>query len=76
MLLGVLEPFRGRGYEIALYTTVTLTGMELGFPESEMSIVAESNAPMLKALSRIPTERHRTYRVFTKRLSDPSDTVG
>jgi ribosomal protein S18 acetylase RimI-like enzyme len=76
MLLGVLEPFRGRGYEIALYTTVALTGMELGFLESEMSIVAENNAPMLKALSRIPTDRYRIYRVFTKRLPDSSHAVG
>jgi len=68
MLLGVLPPHRGRGYEIVLYTEVIFRAIELGYPEAEMSVVEEGNVTMSKAFSRFPCERYRTYRIFAKRL--------
>jgi GNAT superfamily N-acetyltransferase len=68
MLLGVLPPHRGRGYEIVLYTEVIFRAIELGYPGAEMSLVEEGNVAMSKAFSRFPCERYRTYRIFRKRL--------
>ena len=68
ILMGVLEDYRGRGIENALYMTVAKNGMELGFRELEMSLVVETNVPMVKIMEKLPVEIYKTYRLFNKDL--------
>jgi hypothetical protein len=66
--MGVLEEYRGRGIENALYMTVAKNGLDLGFRELEMSLVVESNTPMVRIMEKLPVEIYKTYRLFAKKL--------
>lgn len=69
MLMGVLEEYRNRGYEVAFYVQTIRRGLELGMVECEVSNIVESNEPMLKSLENLPTERYKTYRTYQKTLT-------
>jgi GNAT superfamily N-acetyltransferase len=68
ILMGVLEEYRGRGIENALYMTVAKNGLDMGFRELEMSLVVESNTPMVRIMEKLPVDIYKTYRLFTKKL--------
>jgi GNAT superfamily N-acetyltransferase len=68
ILMGILEEYRGRGIENALYMTVAKNGLDLGFRELEMSLVVESNIPMVRIMEKLPVEIYKTYRLYTKKL--------
>jgi GNAT superfamily N-acetyltransferase len=68
ILMGVLEEYRGRGIENALYMNVAKNGMEMGFRELEMSLVVETNVPMVKIMEKLPVKIYKTYRLFSKSL--------
>lgn len=70
VLMGVLEEYRGRGIEVALYTHVIKEGLRKGFQEVEMSMVVESNTPMISSVERLPVERYRTWRIYRKDLCE------
>jgi GNAT superfamily N-acetyltransferase len=69
VLMGVLEGFRGRGLEAALYHQVISEGIRLGFREIEMSQIVETNAAMLGSIGRLPVERSKTWRIYGKDLT-------
>jgi GNAT superfamily N-acetyltransferase len=68
LLMGVLPRHRGRGYEVAMYVHVIRKAAELGFDEAEMSLIVESNAPMIKSIENLSSRRCKTVRIFTKSL--------
>jgi hypothetical protein len=68
MLMGVLERYRNRGYEVAFYVQTIRKGIEMGMVECEVSNIVETNEPMLKSLANLPTERHKVYRIYEKSL--------
>ena len=68
-LSGVLEQYRGRGVEIALFMTVAQKGYEMGFDEMEMSLIVEDNEPMINSLKYFPVKVEKTYRIFKKPLA-------
>jgi ribosomal protein S18 acetylase RimI-like enzyme len=68
VMVGVLEEYRNRGYEVAFYTRALQRGIELGFRECEISNIVETNEPMLRSLEHLPAERYKTYRTYTKKL--------
>jgi GNAT superfamily N-acetyltransferase len=70
VLMGVLEEHRGQGIEVALYTHVIEEGLRRGVQEVEMSMIVESNEPMLSSLERLPVERYRTWRIYQKDISE------
>jgi GNAT superfamily N-acetyltransferase len=70
VLMGVLEEYRRQGIEIALYTHVIEEGLRRGVDEVEMSMIVESNEPMISSLVRMPVERYRTWRIYRKDLSE------
>ena len=69
ILMGVLEEFRHQGIEIALYARVIEEGLRRGFREVEMSLVVESNDPMISSIERMPAELYRTWRIFRKEIA-------
>jgi len=66
ILMGVLEEYRGQGIEAALYAHVVQEGLQRGFTEVEMSMIVETNDPMLHSIERLPVEKYRTWRVYRK----------
>ncbi len=68
-LSGVLEEYRGRGIEIAMFMTAAQKGYEMAFDEMEMSLVVEDNEPMIKSLNYFPVKIAKTYRIFRKDLA-------
>jgi GNAT superfamily N-acetyltransferase len=69
VLMGVREEYRRQGIELALYARVIEQGMALGFQEAEMSLIVESNEPMISSVERLPVERYRTWRIYRKGLA-------
>jgi GNAT superfamily N-acetyltransferase len=69
ILMGVLEEYRHQGFEIALYARVIEEGLRRGFREVEMSLVVESNDPMISSIERLPVELYRKWRIFKKEIA-------
>jgi GNAT superfamily N-acetyltransferase len=70
VLMGVLEEHRGQGMEVALYTHVIAEGLKRGFSEVEMSLIVETNDPMMRSIQRLPVEKYRTWRVYRKETAE------
>jgi GNAT superfamily N-acetyltransferase len=68
VLMGVLEEYRRQGIEVALYAHVIQEGLRNGFQEVEMSLIVESNDPMIRSIQRLPAERYRTWRIYRRDL--------
>ncbi len=68
VLMGVLEEYRHQGIEVAMYAHVIEEGLRLGFEECEMSMIVETNEPMINSAERMPVERYRTWRIYKKEL--------
>jgi GNAT superfamily N-acetyltransferase len=68
ILMGVLEEYRRQGLEVAMYAHVIEEGIRRGFQEAEMSMIVESNEPMINSIQRMPVERYRTWRIYRKDL--------
>lgn len=64
LIMGVLEDYRMRGVDAALYARSLAAGMAKGYTWGEMSWILESNRPMIRVLERLGTERYKTYRVY------------
>jgi len=70
ILMGVLEEYRRQGLEVAMYAHVIEEGLKRGFTEAEMSMIVETNEPMIASIQRMPVERYRTWRIYRKELSE------
>ncbi len=68
ILMGVLEEHRNIGVHVALIGTVIENALRLGFTEAELSLVVETNEPMLSVFKTVRAERSKTYRIYTKEL--------
>lgn len=68
-VMGVLDAHRNRGYEFAMVMNVLERSIQMHFQEAEMSLIVETNEPMLKTMERLAVERYKTYRIFHKDLA-------
>jgi GNAT superfamily N-acetyltransferase len=66
ILMGVLEEYRNKGLEAAMYVSVIEEAVKRGLNECEMSNIVETNKPMLKSLQHMDVERYKTYRIYIK----------
>jgi len=66
-VLGVLEPYRNRGIDIALYVkSMELGYNKSGYREAELSWILESNSMMTKILVHLGMTLYKTYRMYDK----------
>lgn len=65
-VLGVLEPYRNRGIDIALYVESMDLGYNKGYRDAELSWVLESNVMMTKILEHLGMKHYKTYRMYDK----------
>ena len=69
ILMGMLEEFRGKGYELPFYVHLAEHCNEYGFNEGELSQVVESNSGLMRTLEKIPDlTRYKTYRIYQKAI--------
>lgn len=68
ILLGILDKYRNRGVDAALYYETFQRGFESGYFSGEMSWILEDNYPMRNALEKFGAEIYKTYRIYQQPL--------
>ncbi|OQY26245.1 MAG: hypothetical protein B6I34_00025 [Anaerolineaceae bacterium 4572_32.1] len=68
LILGVLEPYRGKGIDALLYYETALAALPKGYKNAEMSWILETNDPMNRAIKFLGGEVYKTYRIYEKPL--------
>ena len=68
LALGVLEPFRNRGIDIAMYYQTFKNGLEHGYHSGEFSWILEDNYAMRNALEKFGARPTKTYRIYERDL--------
>lgn len=70
--MGVLKEYRNRGIDIAFYLNTIEKGRQMGYNESECSLIVESNHRMINALSHLSAEPYKTFRFYQKSITSLS----
>ena len=68
--MGVLKEHRHRGLDIVFYLNTIEKGREMGYEDSECSIIVETNQRMIGALKDLNAEQYKTYRFYEKNLQE------
>jgi hypothetical protein len=68
MVLGVLEPHRGRGVDALMIYETARVGLGKGYEWAEMGWVLETNDMMIRGAEMMRGERYKTYRIYQKPL--------
>jgi GNAT superfamily N-acetyltransferase len=68
VILGVLDEYRRRGYDMAMIQKIIENGRALGYNDSDCSLIVETNARMMGGLEAIDAKRYKTYRIFKKEI--------
>jgi GNAT superfamily N-acetyltransferase len=64
LILGLLEPHRGKGIDTLLYMAIIRNGLERGITRGEMSWILEDNHKMNAAIERMGARLYRRYRLY------------
>jgi GNAT superfamily N-acetyltransferase len=70
LILGVLEPYRGKGIDALLYYETAMAALPKGYRSAEMSWILETNEAMNRASRFLGGEVYKTYRIYQKSLSE------
>ncbi len=68
VLLGVLEPYRGRGIDALLIHETAQTALKKGYTWGEMSWILENNDMMNRGIEMMQAHVYKTYRIYQKAL--------
>jgi GNAT superfamily N-acetyltransferase len=68
VLLGVLEPHRGRGIDALLFYETAQAALPKGYTQGEMSWILETNDMMNRSIEMMGAEVYKTYRIYQKPL--------
>lgn len=68
LILGVLEPYRGRGVDSLLYYETAMAALPKGYEDAEMSWILETNDPINRAAQFLGGRVYKTYRIYEKPL--------
>lgn len=66
--MGVLKEHRHRGLDVLFYLNTVERGVQMGYTESECSIIVETNTRMIGALEDLEAKRYKTYRFYEKEI--------
>jgi hypothetical protein len=67
MLLGVVEEYRTKGFDILFYYYTIVKGLERGYKEAELSWISEDNTVLISIVEKIGAKRYKTYRMYEKK---------
>jgi len=68
VLLGVLEPHRGRGIDALLIYETAQASLKKGYTWGEMSWILETNDMMNRGIEMMQAHVYKTYRIYQKPL--------
>ncbi len=68
LILGVLEPYRGKGIDALLYYETVMAALPKGYKNIEMSWILETNDSMNRVIQFLGGEVYKTYRIYEKPL--------
>jgi GNAT superfamily N-acetyltransferase len=68
VLLGVLEPYRGRGIDALLMYETAKAALPKGYKWGEMSWILENNDMMNRNIAMMGCKVYKTYRIYQKPL--------
>ncbi len=68
LVLGVVEPYRGRGIDALLYYETALAAARRGYKWAEASWILENNDMMNRALAMMGGKVYKTYRIYERPL--------
>jgi hypothetical protein len=66
IIMGFLEPYRVRGYDMALAYEALSRALVQGYEACDCSQIVESNHRLVQALDMFGGERYRTFRIYRK----------
>jgi len=64
LVMGVLEEFRHQGFDAVFYRKTFEQGIKKGYKTAEMSLINETNIPMMKILEKLGAKIYKTYRMY------------
>ncbi len=70
VLLGVKEEFRKKGIEAVFFARFIEAGIEMKIDFAEASWILENNVMMRQAAENLNGTKYKTYRIYTKTLSN------
>lgn len=68
LIMGVLEPYRGRGVDMVMIHMLATEGLRKGYRRAELSQILESNLPMIRVAEGVGGRRYKTHRMYEKRI--------
>ena len=68
LIMGVLEPYRGRGVDMVMIHMLVTEGLRKGYRRAELSQVLEGNVPMIHVAEAVGGRRYKTHRMYEKRV--------
>lgn len=74
-LMGVKEPFRGKGVDVAMYAAVMDAVIKAGYPHADTGWVLEINKDMISITENAGGAKYKTFRYFDKALADSPAAV-
>ena len=68
VIMGVLDQYRRRGYDMYLIKKTIDNGLAMGFDGSDCSLIVENNTRMIEGLDAIGAKNYKTYRIYKKEI--------
>ena len=68
VLMGVKPEYRGKKINAVLVLKTIENGINLGFKDSDCSLIVETNDKMIKSLEPWNAERYKTYRIYERAI--------
>lgn len=71
LIMGFLEPYRARGYDLAIAYESLRRAQEQGYELCDCSQIVEDNDRLVKGLEVLGAERYKTFRIYRKAIDVP-----
>ena len=68
IIMGVLPEHRGQKIDDVFYLKTIEDGVNMGFTESDCSLIVETNKKMIGALKPLKADCYKTYRIYERRI--------
>lgn len=63
--MGILKEYRGKGLESFFFLETLERVKKLGYREADMSVIVETNTPLIDILDKVGAERYKTLRHYS-----------
>jgi len=68
IIMGVMPEHRGQKIDDVFYLMTIENGVNMGYNESDCSLIVETNKKMINALKPLKADRYKTYRIYERKI--------